>query len=101
VGWKSLIFIRWDRERRYVLCPRSSLFSVDPNFASQFRDAFAWDEHQGRLYTPLGLPVSPRKKDIDIVQNAMVLRGDVHSQFDEYQFGFVTYRDPTLPVGPT
>ncbi|KAJ7798513.1 hypothetical protein B0H14DRAFT_3156889 [Mycena olivaceomarginata] len=43
----------------------------------KFRDAFAWDEHQ--------------------VQNAMVLRGDVHSQFDEYQFGFVTYRDPTLP----
>ncbi|KAJ6580306.1 hypothetical protein B0H10DRAFT_1962590 [Mycena sp. CBHHK59/15] len=49
---------------------------------------------------PLGLPFSPRKKDIDIVQNAMVLRGDVHSQFDEYQFGFVTYRDPTSSVGP-
>ncbi|KAJ6530774.1 hypothetical protein B0H19DRAFT_1273745 [Mycena capillaripes] len=60
----------------------------------KFGDAFGRTAHQDSLYAPLGLPSSPRKKHIDIVQNAMVLRGDVHSQFDEYQFGFVTYADP-------
>ncbi|KAJ7214568.1 hypothetical protein GGX14DRAFT_444178 [Mycena pura] len=66
-----------------------------------FLDAFGQRLHQRRLYTPLGLPAGLlRKKDIDIVQNAMVLRADVHSQFDEYQFGFVTYRKDSSLIKP-
>ncbi|KAJ7831747.1 hypothetical protein B0H13DRAFT_2371304 [Mycena leptocephala] len=44
--------------------------------------------------TPLRLPDSPRAKNIDIVENAMILRGDVHPQFDDYEFAFSTYLNP-------
>ncbi|KAJ6583319.1 hypothetical protein B0H10DRAFT_2234861 [Mycena sp. CBHHK59/15] len=62
--------------------------------AGKFHEAFTWGAHEQPLYIPLRIPRSPRVKDIDIIQNALVMRGDVHSQFDDYQFGFETSRDP-------
>ncbi|KAJ7195048.1 hypothetical protein GGX14DRAFT_404195 [Mycena pura] len=54
-----------------------------------FKEAFTFSQaHQVNLYSPLNIPKLPRSKHIDIVKNALVLRGDVHSQFDAYQFAF-------------
>ncbi|KAJ6470143.1 hypothetical protein DFH09DRAFT_1221229 [Mycena vulgaris] len=71
-------------------------------WAGQFRVAFPWDSNQERLYTRLGIPKFPGVKDIDILQNAFVLRGDVHTQFDHYQFAFETYINPETnrPIRP-
>ncbi|KAJ7768141.1 hypothetical protein DFH07DRAFT_807880 [Mycena maculata] len=54
----------------------------------QFRDAFTYSEHRVPLYNPLGIATQPRVAHIDIPENALLLRGDVHAQFDAYQFAF-------------
>ncbi|KAJ7271436.1 hypothetical protein B0H12DRAFT_1229085 [Mycena haematopus] len=53
--------------------------------------AFTHATHYDDLYKPLHIPETPARSSIDVVQNAFVLRADLHSQFDDYQFGFETY----------
>jgi hypothetical protein len=36
----------------------------------------------------LGIAGTPRSSNIDVPQNAIVLRSDLHEQFDQYEFGF-------------
>ncbi|KAJ7823600.1 hypothetical protein B0H14DRAFT_2597798 [Mycena olivaceomarginata] len=56
--------------------------------ASVFTMAFPTATNLQQIYIPLKILSIPRKTHIDIVQNAFVLRGDVHTQFDGYQFAY-------------
>ncbi|KAJ7876315.1 hypothetical protein B0H14DRAFT_3543721 [Mycena olivaceomarginata] len=40
------------------------------------------------FWAKLGIAGTPRSSNIDVLQNAIVLRSDLHEQFDQYEFGF-------------
>ncbi|KAJ7806400.1 hypothetical protein B0H14DRAFT_2610463 [Mycena olivaceomarginata] len=40
------------------------------------------------FWAKLGIAGTPRSSNIDVPQNAIVLRSDLHEQFDQYEFGF-------------
>ncbi len=41
--------------------------------------------HRAALFDALNLSDQPEKEEIDIAENALVLRRDVHSHFDGYE----------------
>ncbi|KAJ7926398.1 hypothetical protein B0H13DRAFT_1862232 [Mycena leptocephala] len=50
---------------------------------------FAFDQRTyADFWAKLGIAGTPRSSNIDVPQNAIVLRSDLHEQFDQYEFGF-------------
>ncbi|KAJ7825908.1 hypothetical protein B0H14DRAFT_2596246 [Mycena olivaceomarginata] len=67
---KWLIFFLW------VLSTRSQFqFSFDQRTYADF-------------WAKLDMAGTPRSSNIDVPQNAIALRSDLHEQFDQYEFGF-------------
>ncbi|KAJ7603414.1 hypothetical protein FB45DRAFT_881820 [Roridomyces roridus] len=61
--------------------------------AAQFEKVFPHDtRHSTALYKDnryrMDIPKKPKSKEIDIVQNVILLRADIHAQFDAYEFSF-------------
>ncbi|KAJ6462814.1 hypothetical protein DFH09DRAFT_1347488 [Mycena vulgaris] len=65
---------------------------------SQFPEAFPHQEHENEPYRPLKIPKTPKKHDIDIPENTLRMRADVHAQFDGYEFAFETSIDSRVPA---
>ncbi|KAJ7850600.1 hypothetical protein B0H13DRAFT_1905582 [Mycena leptocephala] len=53
----------------------------------QFQFAFDKKTYED-FWAKLGIAGTPRSSNIDVPQNAIVLRSDLHEQFDQYEFGF-------------
>ncbi|KAJ7189226.1 hypothetical protein C8R46DRAFT_1024396 [Mycena filopes] len=62
--------------------------------AFQFDTAFKYESHKVTLYKPLDIPEKPPLRRIDISENTILLRADLHAQFDAYQFGFESSYNP-------
>jgi hypothetical protein len=63
----------------------------------QFNAAFNHTAHEKDLYAPLKIPrVVTRLSQIDIPANALVMRADVHAQFDGYEFSYETFENPQV-----
>ncbi|KAJ7467482.1 hypothetical protein FB451DRAFT_393832 [Mycena latifolia] len=68
----------------------------------KFTKAFDFGDQSNRtlVYHSLGITEQPKASDIDIPANAFVLRGDLHTQFDGYEYGFELNRGPDAIAKP-
>ncbi|KAJ6583431.1 hypothetical protein DFH09DRAFT_1308942 [Mycena vulgaris] len=79
-----------------------SCFSADDDILAAYashtenQDAIDARQHENELYRPLKIPKTAKKHDINIPENTLLMRADVHAQFDGYEFAFETTIDSRI-----